>query len=83
MAYFTDYPIVSFGDVAHQIAPIRKIDRLLCWDGNKYCAVLINGVCLTIKYGYIYKEHGRLGEVPAITSEDLKSVPRSPNTVDL
>lgn len=50
---YTDYPFIELGDVAHQEAPMRKC-KLIFYDGNKYCDVLINGKTYNIKLGYVY-----------------------------
>lgn len=52
---YTDYPLIKFGDIAGQPAPIRK-GRLVCYDGNKYCKVIVNEKEFEIKSGYLYRE---------------------------
>lgn len=71
MKFWTDYPIEALGDIPNKIAPVREV-TVLSYDGDKYCKVLVEGAHEEIKRGYIYKERGRLGEVPAVTLEDLK-----------
>lgn len=50
--YCTDYPITRLGDVPGKPAPVRKC-RLLSYDGNKYCTILVDGLVVTIKRGYV------------------------------
>jgi len=37
---YTDYPFEALGDTSGQPAPFRKV-RVLSYDGNKYCEVLV------------------------------------------
>lgn len=50
---WTDYPIVELGDVAHSEAAIREV-RIITYDGDKYCRVVVEGVEVEIKSGYLY-----------------------------
>jgi len=61
---YTDYPFTALGDPANLAAPLRRV-RILSYDGNKYCEVLVEyvnkeGATLqhydSIKAGYIYRE---------------------------
>lgn len=70
MIAFTDYPITELGDV-EKIVPIRKC-RVLSYDGDKYCQVMVEGVRKEIKAGYLYILPGRYGEVPPINPEELR-----------
>ena len=70
MKAWTDYPLAVLGDTEGQAAPVREID-VLSYDGNKYCRVKVCGIVADIKAGYIYQRAGRIGEVPAITREQL------------
>lgn len=72
---YTDYPIKRLGDIPHQPAPIRKIE-VLSYDGDKYCKIRIDKICIEIKSGYIYMQPGRVGEVPSIDRAFLKLLPR-------
>ena len=63
---WTDYPITGLGDIAGEIAPIRRV-KILSYDQNKYCMALIeeNGkrVIQEIKSGYFYNRPARAGNV--------------------
>ena len=75
MKAWTDYPFTNLGDKPNQIAPMREIE-VLSYDGDKYCRVKWAGVFEEeIKSGYLYKEKGRLGEVPCIDRDTLNSLP--------
>jgi len=74
MIAWTDYPFISIGDNAGEIAPIRKI-KVISYDGDKYCRIVVDGREEEIKSGYIYQKHGRIGEVPAITRRQLGMLP--------
>lgn len=65
MKAYTDYPFTELGDIAGLEAPIRECTVLL-YDGDKYCDILIDGVVLEVKLGYLYHEFGRQGEVDSI-----------------
>ena len=58
-AAYTDYPIIELGDKPWQKAPMREC-RVLGYDGNKYCRVVVEGVELEIKSGYVYEGKGEL-----------------------
>jgi hypothetical protein len=58
-AAYTDYPIIELGDKPWQTAPMREC-RVLGYDGNKYCRVVVEGVELEIKSGYVYEGKGEL-----------------------
>jgi hypothetical protein len=71
---YTDYPFTALGDPANLAAPLRRV-RILSYDGNKYCEVLVEhvnkeGATLQhydrIKAGYIYRELSlnQLGKLP-------------------
>ena len=70
MKAFTDYPIIELGDIAGEEAPVREVD-ILSYDGNKYCKVLVEGVILEIKSGYLYQKPGRVKEVPCFMHNEL------------
>ena len=70
MTYWTDYPISGLGDELGKPAPVRECTPIE-YDGNKYCAVVVEGVTASFKCGYIYTEKGRCGDVPAISIEEL------------
>lgn len=71
MKYYTDYPFKELGDEEYKKAPIRKIE-IISYDGNKYCKVKFEGNILELKSGYIYKKHGRNGEVENVSNWILK-----------
>jgi hypothetical protein len=71
---FTDYPILELGDVAQQEARIRECE-VLTWDRNKYAHVLVEGIVVSFKAGYLYAKPGRFDEVPAIKLRDLETLP--------
>lgn len=73
MKAWTDYPFTWLGDTAGEISPVREI-KVLSYDGNKYCRIMVNGGEDEIKSGYIYQSEGRYGEVPCLTREQLLSL---------
>lgn len=73
MKAWTDYPFIFLGDTAGRKAPVREID-VLSYDGDKYCRIRVCGMTGEIKAGYIYQSKGRLGEVPALTQEQLETL---------
>lgn len=73
MKAWTDYPFIFLGDTAGRKAPVREID-VLSYDGDKYCRIRVCGMTGEIKAGYIYQSKGRLGEVPALTQEQLEEL---------
>lgn len=74
MKAFTDYPIVELGDIPHKIVSIRKV-RILSYDDNKYCVILVEGITVEIKSGYLYHEAGRAGRVPCFMHDELSELP--------
>ncbi len=74
MKAFTDYPIVELCDAPGLVAPIREV-RILSYDGNKYCVVLVEGITTEIKSGYLYWEFGRTGETRCFMHDDLSKLP--------
>ena len=70
---FTDYPITEMGDVPGKIAPIRQI-LVTGYDRDKYITGLVDGHVVSIKAGYIYERAGRLGQVPAVSFDELCTV---------
>jgi hypothetical protein len=65
MKAWTDYPFTELGDIPGLEAPVREC-RVLAYDWNKYCLIVIGGQELTVKIGYVYRKPGRCGEVPVI-----------------
>jgi len=61
MNAFTDYPFTELGDIPYQEAPIREV-KVLFYDGDKYCTVLVEGAVLDVKAGYLYTAPHRAGE---------------------
>jgi len=76
MKAYTDCPIKELGDIGGELAPIRECE-ILSYDGNKYCVILVEGVKSEIKSGYLYKKHGRIGEVPCFLHKDLIHLPET------
>ncbi len=75
--YYTDYPITELGDSEGEPAPIRQV-HVLAFDGDLYCKVRIHGhhYVKWLKFGYIYSQHGRSGDVPRISIHVLARLPR-------
>ena len=69
MKAWTDYPFIWLGDIPHQEAPIREI-KVLSYDGDKYCRIVVNDNEDEIKSGYIYQNKGRYGETSVITQNN-------------
>lgn len=74
---FTDYPFSDVGDVPGEKAPIR-LCWIVGWDRNKYATIQVVGIehLQQVKYGYIYKAPGRLGEVESYTVAELDELLR-------
>lgn len=68
--FYTDYPFIELGDISGKEAPIRRV-LPISFDNDKYVKVLVEGVYSEVKYGYIYTEHGRCGEVPIINPDNI------------
>ena len=76
MKAWTDYPFEQLGDEAFKCAPVREVE-VISYDDNKYCKVKIKGYryALEVKSGYLYQTEGRLGQVQAITQEQINQLP--------
>lgn len=73
---YTDYPITELGDVPGQEAPVRSCRVVETYHPHsKYVLIDVEGVRKEIKKGYLYTMPGRLGEVPAATSDDYACDP--------
>lgn len=70
MKAWTDYPFIELGDISNQQAPIREV-TVMAYDGDKYCAVIVEGRVLDVKAGYLYKSPGRLGKVESIDTDAI------------
>jgi len=70
MKAFTDYPIVSLGDIANTKAPIRRC-VVFAYDGDKYCKIVVGGFEEEVKVAYLYSKAGRCGDVPVINTDEL------------
>lgn len=70
---YTDYPFEELGDKLYEEAPVREI-KVLSFDGNKYCRILLGNIKTEIKAGYIYTKPGRYNEVPNIGIDVLESL---------
>lgn len=70
--YWTDYPIEELGDEAGQVAPIRPCQPL-SWGGDKYAWLVVEGVEVYMKAGYVYTLPGRSGAAPVA---DLSKFPK-------
>jgi hypothetical protein len=73
---YTDYPLIEFGDIGGEEAPIREC-TIVGYDGDKYCTVLVDGLSTAVKKGYLYKESGRCGEVDSFSHDELYHLQRS------
>jgi hypothetical protein len=65
MDCWTDYPIAELGDEPGKPAPVRPC-KVLCWDGDKYATIEVEGVRTEVKAGYLYTAPGRCGDVRPI-----------------
>lgn len=69
---WTDYPFKELGDIPYQKAPIRRV-RVLSYDMNKYATIqLPDGQVSSVKWGYLYSQPGRCGEVKTINRRKLE-----------
>lgn len=76
---YTDYPFISLGDVGGQTAPIREV-TVICFDGERYCRVWVEGIVDEVKAGYLYTTRCRFDDVEAGTAfnvslDELKKLP--------
>ena len=71
MNLYTDYPLVEFGDTPGKEAPIRMVQELIEYDGDKYVTVRCLGEQFHFKRCYLYTKRGRCCEVPAITDAEI------------
>lgn len=71
MKAWTDYPFAELQDIAGQEAPVRECE-VLSYDGNKYCVILVEGVTVEVKAGYLYRTPGRYGEAEGLKYRDLR-----------
>lgn len=74
MKAWTDYPFVSLGDIAGEEAPVREC-KVVAYDKNKYCKVIVDGKFEEVKSGYLYAQAGRLDEVPCVDRDKLELLP--------
>jgi hypothetical protein len=81
MQAWTDYPFVSLGDVSGELAPVRKV-RVVSWDGDKYCKIVVEGKEEEVKAGYLYSARGRIGEVPCVSIDSLSQLDDEDETQD-
>jgi hypothetical protein len=65
---WTDYPFVELGDIPFKPAPIRHA-LVLSYDQDKYAKIYVQGHDLVteVKWGYLYRKPGRLGQVKNIS----------------
>lgn len=49
--FHVDYPIAELGDRSHSFRP--RPCELISYDGNKYCDVLVEGIIVNVKRGYV------------------------------
>lgn len=70
---WTDYPFTELGDILHKKAPIRHVN-VIRYDGNKYALIETDGYAgyLSVKWGYLYRKRGRLGQVKQINRRKLE-----------
>ena len=61
MKAYTDYPILELGDISGEEAPVREV-KVLYYDGDKRCKVIVQGVEEEIKTGYLYTKPVRCDE---------------------
>ncbi len=65
---WTDYPIAELGDAPGVLAPVREC-MPIHYDNDKYAKVVVQGVTVEFKAGYLYAQPGRLGEVPQLNPD--------------
>ena len=70
MDAWTDYPFTFLGDCANEKAPIRKC-KVLSFDGDRRCSIIVEGRATEVKWFYLYEEHGRAGDVSPIDVSKL------------
>jgi len=58
MRAYTDYPILELGDNPNEEAPIREV-KVISYDSDKRCKVIVQGVTEYIKTGYLYTQSAR------------------------
>ena len=50
---YLDYPVEELGDTPNTPVPLREIDEVISYDGDKYCEVRVQGVDIHVKACYI------------------------------
>ncbi len=50
---YTDYPFVELGDPPLIATPMRHV-VILSYDGDRYATIVVEGVVLSVKRGYLY-----------------------------
>ena len=76
MKAFTDYPFTELGDEAYKPAPVREVE-VVSYDGNKYCKILVEGVELEVKAGYLYKNSARHESAKFFSWEEFEALPET------
>ena len=71
--FFTDYPFTQLGDIPNKKAPIREIEKILAYDGDKYVKILVDGIETEIKSGYIYKNFSHYDNAVFAPLNEIKS----------
>jgi len=61
MRAYTDYPFDFLGDVVGEEAPIRQV-KILYYDQDKRCKIVVEGVETEVKTGYLYTKPLRCEE---------------------
>lgn len=61
MRAYTDYPFDFLGDTDGEYAPIREV-KILYYDQDKRCTLIVEGVETEVKRGYLYTQPVRLEE---------------------
>jgi len=55
MRAWTDYPFSELGDTPGEQAPVRNV-LVLFWDDDKYVTIVVEGVMVEVKIGYLFAD---------------------------
>lgn len=70
MIAYTDHHFTEFGDKPYLPAPIRQV-KVIAFDGASHLIVDIGMFRFELRRSNVYKEPGRLGQLPCLSTEDL------------
>lgn len=74
---WTDYPFKELGDMIHNpmgwAARVRAC-KVISYDRDKYCWIMIGEHILEVKRCYVYKKRGRIGAVQSFSHKEMSEL---------